>query len=55
MKEVAFIYVFVTILSEPILYVQWIAGFPFCEAVILYSLLFQPIFAPIFFVVWPSL
>ena len=39
-KEVAFIYVFVTILSKPILYVKWLAGFPFCEAVILYNLLF---------------
>ena len=28
-KEVAFIYVFVTILSKPILYVQWLAGFHF--------------------------
>ena len=40
-KEVTFIYIFVTILSKPIFYVQWLAGFPFCEAVILYSLLFQ--------------
>ena len=40
-KEVAFIYVFVNILRKPILYVQWLAGFPFCEAVILYNLLFQ--------------
>ena len=40
-KEVTFIYVFVTILSKPILYVQWLAGFPFYGAVILYSLLFQ--------------
>ena len=41
MKEVAFVFVFLTSLSKPILYVQWLAGFPFCEAVILYSLLFQ--------------
>ena len=41
MKEVAFIYAFVTILSKPILYVQWLAGFSFCKAVILYNLLFQ--------------
>ena len=40
-KKVAFIYVFVTILSKPILYVQWLASFPFCEAVILYILIFQ--------------
>ena len=59
MKEVAFIYVLVTILSKPILYVQWLAGFPFCEAVILYSLLFQfklhPFLPPFFFVVLPFL
>ena len=53
-KEVAFIYVFVTILSKPILYVQWLAGFPFCEVVILYSLLFQFKLHP-FFVVLPNL
>ena len=40
-EGVAFIYVFVTILSKPILYVQWLAGFPICEVVILYNLLFQ--------------
>ena len=48
----AFIYVFVTILSKPILYVQWLAGFPFCEAVIVYNLLFQklhPFLHPFFF------
>ena len=43
------IYVFVTILSKPILYVQWLASSPFWEAVILYNLIFQKI-APIFFV-----
>ena len=48
-KEVAFIYVFVTILSNPILYIQWLAGFPFCEAVILYNLLFQFKLHPFFF------
>ena len=32
---------FCTILSKPIFYVQWLADFAFCEAVILYSLLFQ--------------
>ena len=57
-KEVAFIYVFVTILSKPILYVQWLTGFPFCEVVILYSLLFQFKLLPFshpFFVVLPNL
>ena len=49
-KEVAFIYVFVTILIKPILYVQWLAVFPFCEAVILYNLLFQ--FKLHFFFLW---
>ena len=40
MKEVACIYVFVIILSKPIFfYVQWLAGFPFYEAVILYNLI----------------
>ena len=57
-KGVTFIYVFVTILSKPILYVQWLAGFPFCEVVIVYSLLFQfklhPFLHP-FFVVLPNL
>ena len=55
MKEVAFILCFVSILNKPILYVQWLAGFPFCEVVILYSLLFQfklhPFLHPFFFVV----
>ena len=41
MKKVAFILCFVSILSKPILYVKWLSGFPFCEVVILYSLLFQ--------------
>ena len=41
MKEVACIYVFVIILSEPFCDIQWLAGFPFCDAVILYNLLFQ--------------
>ena len=60
-KEVAFIYVFVTIFSKPILCVQWLVGFPFCEAVILYNLLFQfklhPFLHPFFFffVVLPNL
>ena len=56
-KEVAFIYVFVTILIKPILYVQWLAVFPFCEAVILYNLLFQfkLHFFFFFFVVLPNL
>ena len=49
MKEVLFIYVFVTILSKLILYVQWLVGFPFCEAVILYNLLFQFKVHPFFF------
>ena len=47
----ACIYVFVTILSKPIFYVQWLADFPFCEAVILYSLRFQkldPFYTQIF-------
>ena len=35
------IYIFVTILSKPFCDVQWLAGFPFHEAVILYNLLFQ--------------
>ena len=58
MKEMTFIYVFVTILSKPILYIQWLADFPFCEAVILYSLLFQFKLHPFlhhFFVVLPNL
>ena len=59
MKEVAFNYVFVTILSKPMLCVQWLAGFPFFEAVILYNLLFQfklhPFLHPFFFVVLPNL
>ena len=59
MKEMAFIYVFVTILSKPILYVQWLAGFPFCEAIILYNLLFQfklhPFLHPFVFVFLPNL
>ena len=51
MKEMTFIYVFVTILSKPIFFfVQWLAGFPFCEAVILYNLLFSIQIAPFFFV-----
>ena len=54
-KEVTFIYVFVTILSKPILYVQWLAGFPFYGAVILYSLLFQFKLHLFFFVVLPNL
>ena len=53
-KEVAFIYVFVTILSKPILYVQWLSGSPFWEAVILYSLIFQKLHL-LFFFVLPSL
>ena len=36
-----YIYSFVNILSKPILYVQWLDGFSFCEVVILYNLLFQ--------------
>ena len=43
------IYVFVTIWSNPFCDVQWLAGFPFREAVILYSL-FCSKTAPIFFV-----
>ena len=54
-KEVAFIYVFVTILHKPILYDQWLASFPFCEVVILYSLLFQFKLHILFFVVLPNL
>ena len=52
-KEVACIYVFFTILSKLIFYVQWLAGFPFCEAVILYSSLFQKLdpFCTLFFCV----
>ena len=46
---------FVTILRKPILYVQWLAGFPFFEVVKLYSLLFQFNFHPFFFVVLPNL
>ena len=49
-----YIYVFATIFSKPILYVQWLAGFPFFEAVILYNLLFQ-FKLHHFFVVLPNL
>ena len=50
----AFIYVFVTILSKPIFfYVQWLGNFPFCEAIILYSLIFQNLHP--FFMVLPNL
>ena len=54
MKEVIFIYVFVTILSKPILYVQWLSGFPFYEVVILYNLFFQklhPFFYFLFYLI----
>ena len=39
MKEVAFALIFLLLfLASPICDVQWLAGFFFCEAVILYSL-----------------
>ena len=56
-KEVAFIYVFVTILSKPILLclvARWFSfSFFFFEAVILYSLIFQKLYP--LFVVLPNL
>ena len=49
-KEVAFAFIFFfIILSKPFCDVQWLAGFPFCEAVILYSLFFQKMHLFFFF------
>ena len=41
--------------EQAILYVQWLAGFHFFEAVILYNLPFQFKLHPFFFVVLPNL
>ena len=42
MKEVVFTFMFLFLfLASPFCDVQWLAGFPFCEVVILYILLFQ--------------
>ena len=40
-KEVDFVFMFYYHFSSPFCDVQWLAGSPFYEAVILYSLLFQ--------------
>ena len=41
-KEVAFVFMFLLLfLANPFCNVQWLAGFPFYKAVILYNLLFQ--------------
>ena len=54
-KEVAFIFVFLLLFwASPFCDVQWLPGFPFCEAVILYSLLFKKLdpFCTLFFFVF---
>ena len=41
-KEVAFVFMFCCYFEQAhFCYVQWLAGFPFYKAVILYNLLFQ--------------
>ena len=49
-KEVDFIFMFSLLLrASPFCDVHWLVGFPFCEAVILYSLLFQKLHQFFFF------